>query len=128
MLIPRLFDATMDGPQRRARLVAIQSVFSSSNATYYGSASLVSELESMSVPIRIAPSYAALMHLPWSKHTRHYVSTDQYNLFIDLEQDLEPFLLDPTDADQTMYAIDYVRRGRIGLTDTIRSHGCDEQK
>ncbi|MFK2892975.1 hypothetical protein ISS98_17660 [Dyella flagellata] len=86
---------------------------------------MIAELASTGIPIRAAPSYATLMHLSWSKHTKHYASADQFNLFADFNRRLQPFLLDPTDADQALYALDYMHGGGTGLTEAIRRHGCD---
>ncbi|WP_323121284.1 PI-PLC domain-containing protein [Burkholderia alba] len=126
MLTPRLFDRAMSDADKRARLAAIRSVFDGSPVTYHGSASLVAELQAAGVSLQAAPPYAVLMRLPWSPHTRHYASADQFNLFADFKPPLTPFLLDPTDLDQAAYALDYLRGAHASLTDALRLHGCDQ--
>ncbi|WP_198023880.1 hypothetical protein [Chelativorans sp. J32] len=117
----------MSAQEKGKRLVAIRDVFSRNEVTFYGNETLISDLGNAGVSVRTAPSYEELMHFPWSARTRHHASVDQYNLFADMKPELEPFLLDPNDADQALYAVDYVSGHRANLTSAILKHGCDKK-
>jgi hypothetical protein len=125
MVSARLFDSAMDVGEKERRLAAIRAVFSRNVVTYYGGEKLISASPALRSHIRTAPGYSELMNLPWSEHTRHYASSDQFNLFVDLRREIQPFLLNPDDADQALYASDYMRGGRGGLTQALLDHGCD---
>lgn len=127
MLAPRVFEGGIGAEEKGKLLVAIRDVFSQNEVTFYGNETLISDIGNAGVSLRTAPSYEELMRLPWSARTRHYASVDQYNLFADMKPKMEPFLLDPNDADQALYAVDYISGNRANLTSAMLKHGCDKK-
>ncbi|WP_273795244.1 hypothetical protein [Brucella intermedia] len=127
ILAPRVFEKGMSMEEKGKRLIAIRDAFNRNEVTFYGSVALVSGLENTGIPLQTAPAYDELMLMPWSGRTRHYASVDQYNLFVDMKPEIEPFLLDPNDADQAFYAADYLSGNRASLTSAILKHGCEQK-
>ncbi|APD13468.1 hypothetical protein [Pandoraea pulmonicola] len=127
MLAPRIFERGMSAQEKGKLLVAIRDAFGRNETTFYGNEALISDLGNAGVSLRTAPSYETLMRLPWSARTKHYASVDQYNLFTDMKPEVEPFLFDPNDADQALYAADYINGERANLTSAILKHGCDQK-
>lgn len=111
--------------KKQERLVTIRSTLGLRRTRFYASPAMAAELNSAKLEVFPALPYSELMRLPWN-HAHHFASVDQFNLFADLDTTvLEPFLLDPSDKDQALYAADYVNRVQRGsLSDEIWLHGC----
>lgn len=125
MLSPRFFDNSMNQEAKVKRLKAVLNTFSRNRVTFYMSKEMLSNLKEFDLPVQLSPSYAELMRMPWASATQHFASVDQYNLFADLIPKVTPFLLEPNDADQALYATDYLNTQRVSLTQNILNHGCD---
>ncbi|MFP5705335.1 hypothetical protein ACLD22_17905 [Salmonella sp. 741265101_HBA] len=125
MLSPRFFDNSMSKEAKVKRLKAVLNTFSRNRVTFYMSKEMLANLKEFDLPVQLSPSYAELMRMPWASATRHFASVDQYNLFADLIPKVTPFLLEPNDADQALYATDYLNTRRVSLTQNILNHGCD---
>ncbi|HCL5270430.1 TPA: hypothetical protein N2G33_002637 [Salmonella enterica] len=125
MLSPRFFDNSMNKEAKVKRLKAVLNTFSRNRITFYMSKGIFSNLKEFDLPVQLSPSYTELMRMPWSSATQHFASVDQYNLFADLIPEATPFLLEPNDADQALYATDYLNIRRVNLTKNILNHGCD---
>ncbi|MCT6975938.1 hypothetical protein M1734_20660, partial [Salmonella enterica subsp. enterica serovar Yoruba] len=125
MLSPRFFDNSMSKEVKVKRLKAVLNTFSRNRVTFYMSKEMLANLKEFDLPVQLSPSYAELMRMPWASATQHFASVDQYNLFADLIPKVTPFLLEPNDADQALYATDYLNTRRVSLTQNILNHGCD---
>ncbi|VVO00210.1 hypothetical protein [Pseudomonas fluorescens] len=127
MLMPRLFKPNANREDKLILLTEIASIYSDTAFHFYANALMADELNTVKTPIHEAPSYDELMTLPWWK-TQHFASADQYNLFSDLNADAEnvaPFLLDPSDAEQALYAINFInKKDSRSMLQEILSHGC----
>ncbi|EBF9062954.1 hypothetical protein FIB38_21830 [Salmonella enterica] len=125
MLSPRFFDNSMSKEAKVKRLKAVLNTFSRNRVTFYMSKEMLANLKEFDLPVQLSPSYEELMRMPWASATQHFASVDQYNLFADLIPKVTPFLLEPNDADQALYATDYLNTRRVSLTQNILNHGCD---
>ncbi|EDA6733025.1 hypothetical protein AWT41_24150, partial [Salmonella enterica subsp. enterica serovar Rissen] len=104
MLSPRFFDNSMSKEAKVKRLKAVLNTFSRNRVTFYMNKEMLANLKEFDLPVQLSPSYAELMRMSWASATRHFASVDQYNLFADLIPKVTPFLLEPNDADQALYA------------------------
>lgn len=124
MLSPRFLETSSNKESRDTRLTAIQTLFPQSKVTFYANKLFISQPVELDSSVHLSPPYQELMTIPWSKGTLHFVSGDQYNLFTDLHTNIKPFLLDPNDIDQIIYAIDYMNNRKKSLTQDIVNYGC----
>lgn len=106
------------------RLKAVLNTFSRNRVTFYMSKEMLANLKEFDLPVQLSPSYAELMRMPGQRYPA-FCPVDQYNLFADLIPKVTPFLLEPNDADQALYATDYLNTRRVSLTQNILNHGCD---
>ncbi|WP_150784835.1 hypothetical protein [Pseudomonas fluorescens] len=127
MLMPRLFKPDANLEDKLALLGKIAFAYSDTAFRFYANTSMANELNTVETPVHESPPYDELMTLPWGK-TQHFASADQYNLFADLNADAKsvaPFLLDPFDAEQTLYAINFIDKSDTrSMRQAILSQGC----
>ncbi|MDQ0124110.1 hypothetical protein J2W17_003058 [Pseudomonas lini] len=127
MLMPRLFKPETNREDKLNLLKNIASVYADTAFHFHANASMANELNTFEIPVHVSPSYDELMTLPWGK-TQHFASADQYNLFSDLNTDannVAPFLLDPSDAEQSLYAINFIdKKDSRSMQQEILANGC----
>ena len=107
-IMPRIFTSSMTKLEKSQRVQALVNMFPNNKVTVFANKRLLSQF-TVTAKTEVQPTYARLMNSNWGT-THQFASADQYNIFADLKNyKLTPFLINPNDEDQKLYAESYIK-------------------